>query len=189
MSSADRPTKPTKKPDRLRTLEVPREGIERLLAQCDDTAVQEMFDLGKALLADREKRMDGIIARGTTLIGFSGAMLAFLLTGNRHAQSVLAKGLLGIGGVLAAVSAILAFLACRSDPGWQEMSEPIWFEESSARGGANALRRYYLRALHIIHQGNQRIIDSKAQDLAMAQRIAAIAAAFLASALLTDAFS
>ena len=173
----------------LQTLEVKKGDVAQLVARCDEAAVLEMFNLGKALVDGVEKRFDNIVARGTTLIGFNGAILAFLLTSKVHVDGVFPTGCLIAGGVLAATSCVTAFIVSRVKSGWKEISEPVWFQEYSARAGAEELRRYYVRTLHHIHQINHRIVDDRTGDLGKAQLMTAAAAACLAAALIAGALS
>jgi hypothetical protein len=63
-----------------KTQELPGEEVDQLLAKYpSEDVTKELFDFGQMLLTTDDERVGLIDSKATTLIGYSSAILAFLL--------------------------------------------------------------------------------------------------------------
>jgi hypothetical protein len=131
-----------------------------------------LFDFVRALLKANDDRTAAVDSKATMLIGYSTAILAFLLTRG--------PGLVGepwwlvflrlMTGIFAAVACVSAGMAIRSARNWQNMGEATWFPvDRETIGDPDKLGRWYVRAMHESLRHNHEITNKKAGEMICAQ--------------------
>jgi len=154
-----------------------------------EEVTNELYKFGTMLLSENESRTAAIDSKATTLVGYSGAILAFLIlqapTWTRATSWELAG--ISLAALAAAVACIFAFSALRGARDWTWFSEKQWFPKNAALQGADQLKRHYLKCMHGVKQSNHRITNEKANSLIAAQLLLAAAAIALGLTLTASA--
>jgi hypothetical protein len=149
--------------------------VDELIASCKSEDVTELLmRFGERLIKASDERVAALDAKATAVVAYSTAALAFLVTRQvpEHQLETLLFGL-ACGGALAAC--ICGGLAIRSARNWRSVGEATWFpNDLSAVETADALGRWYLRAMHESYQRNHRIVDGKANEVVYAQAFMAL---------------
>jgi hypothetical protein len=164
-------------------LEMSNDDVDMVVAGvATEQVTDELYKLGEMLLSEIQERVSGLDSKATTIIGFSGAILAFLI--HQSAQSIATSTLELIGTILVAllagVASTFAFLALKGARNWKWFSERNWFPAPETKAGTDQLKRYYVRAMHRVEQANNRIANDKADNVVRAQVFLALAAIILA---------
>jgi uncharacterized protein (DUF983 family) len=136
-----------------------------------------------------ESRTAAIDSKATTIVGYSGAILAFLILQLPTWTKATAWELIGISlaALAAAVACVYAFSALRGARDWEWFSERQWFPKNATLQGAVQLKRHYLKCMHGIKQSNHRITNQKADSLIAAQLLVSLAAIILGLTLTVSA--
>jgi hypothetical protein len=146
---------------------------------------EELFSFGKLLFANNDDRVKTIEIKSSSIIGYSSAILAFLLTRSADVdKSPLNAVCFVIIGCCAIAACIYGWFALKSRP-WKALSETTWFplKHSSKPLEPNDLRRWYVKAMHQMYQENHRITDKKARWMVRAQHSVELAGIALGIAL------
>ncbi len=164
------------------TQELPGAEVDELLAKYSSEEVtKELFDFGQMLLAADDERVGLIDSKATTLVGYSSAILAFLLirgTGWTHSWPELIA--IAIVGVIAGLACLSAGIALWGAQNWRQLSEVTWFPREQVLAGSDPLKRFYISAMHQVLQDNHRIANRKADQMIIAQVLVALAGVLLA---------
>ncbi len=170
--------------------ELSEQEVDDLIDQYTSEGVtDELYKFGAMLLSENESRAASIDSKATTVVGYSGAILAFLILQAPIWAKATVWELAGISiaAFVAACACVCAFSALRGARDWAWFSEKQWFSKSAALKGADPLKRYYLKCMHGIKQANHRIANQKADSLIKAQMLLAVAAIVLGSMLTASA--
>lgn len=164
------------------THELPGEEVDQLLDEySSEDVTKELFAFGQILLASDDERVGLIDSKATTLVGYSSAILAFLLLrGVSWTHSWLELGGIAIAGLLAGCACFSAGLALRGAQNWKQLSETTWFPRHKVMEGPDPLKKFYISAMHEVLQVNHRIANRKADQMIMAQVLVAWAGVILA---------
>jgi hypothetical protein len=162
--------------------ELPGEEVDQLLAKYPSEEVtKELFDFGQMLLTTDDERVGLIDSKATTLIGYSSAILAFLLMrGVSWTHSWVELIAIALVAVLAGLACVAAFMAVRGAQNWSQLSEATWFPRDQVLAGPDQLKRFYISAMHQVLQDNHRIANRKADEMIIAQILVAAAGVLLA---------
>lgn len=134
------------------------------------------MDFGEKLVKASDERVSALDSKATALVGYSTAILAFLVTRTIPRENVWIVLLLGLAGGFAIAACVCAGLALRAARNWRNMGEATWFPEHASHvASADVLRRWYLRAMHQSYQDNHRTVDEKASEVIFAQIFIALA--------------
>jgi hypothetical protein len=146
----------------------------------------QLCAFGRMLLDETLSRNNQLESKATAVIGFSGAILAFLVTQARSWLVDLSPfeqiimGCVVASAFAATVAAFLALLISRF--AW--FSDAQWFQtEGGVLEDADRLKRFHLLAIHSINRKFETANDLKAGRVAFAQRMLALATIGLAAAL------
>jgi len=152
---------------------------------------KELFDFGRYLLDQNNARDAAIDEKATSIVGYSAAILAFLVTRESswtHSPAKLVA--LVVIAALAISASAYAGLALRAARNWNELSEATWFPgDTHFLSDEDQLRRYYLTAMHQVHQENHKLVNQKADQMIWAQISVAAASILLGSILFGSAVS
>ena len=158
------------------------EDIEKqVLSLCDGT-VTELYDFGVLMVTEVERRALGIDSKLTSILGWSSAVLGFLLLGTSPGGSFGSSLLLLVSIALTLGAVISSFLGLRTIL-WITPSEKDWFRDELLEN-AGRLRRYHIVSMLNTHQDHEKEIEKKASRLALAERLLAVAASLIAITLL-----
>lgn len=165
-----------------RTQELPGAEVDELLAKYSAGDVtKELFDFGRMLLTANDERVGFIDSKATTLVGYSSAILAFLLMrGVGWMHSSLELVAIAIIAVIAGLACFFAGMALRGAQNWSELGERTWFPQEQVLAGSDPLKRFYISAMHQVLQDNHRIANRKADQMILAQVLVALAGVLLA---------
>jgi len=172
------------------TREVPGVQVDDLLEQCLRKEItNELFDFGRYLLDQSNARDAAIDQKASSMVGYSSAILAFLLMrGLSWADSPIKLAAFILIGALAALACCFAALALRGARNWKELSEATWFPpQPEFIADEDQLKRFYITAMHQVHQENHRIVNRKADQMIVAQLAVAAAGVLLGCALFSEA--
>jgi hypothetical protein len=173
------------------TQEALAEDVDELIDRHATTTVtDELFDFGKMLLANNEDRVSAIDTKAMSIVGFSSAILAFLVT-RAIDWDTSTVGLLFIlaVGTLAALACLSAGLALRGAQNWKALGEATWFPPADVLDKPDELKRFYIKAMHQAHQENHRIANRKASQMILGQLFMGVGGILLAVALGARAIS
>lgn len=140
--------------------EVDRARIEKLLSTqpLDVQLAADLFEFGSFRFDEARGRNSAIDSKVTSLLGWTGASLAFLTQlspANISKTDAIAAGLL-----LAAL--IMAFFAVAFRSGWQVPSERDWLAESLISAGKQKeLKQSYILSLFDASRSSNRIVEDK----------------------------
>ena len=152
-----------------------------------EDVTKELFDFGQMLLAANDERVGFIDFKATTLVGYSSAILAFLLMrGVGWVHSPFELVAIAIAGVAAGLACFFAGMALRGAQNWSELGEGTWFPREQVLAGADQLKRFYISAMHQTLQDNHRIANRKADQMILAQVLVALAGVLLAITLIVS---
>lgn len=164
-------------------LELSDDDVDTVVAEAaSEEVADELSKFGEMLLSEIQERVSGLDSKATTIIGFSAAILAFLIHQSGqwdNAPKLESLGVLSVA-LLAGAASAFAFLALKGSRNWKWFSERNWFPAPEAKAGTDQLKRYYVRAMHRVERANNRIANEKAHDVVAAQVLLALAAMVLA---------
>ena len=147
------------------------------------------MEFGESLLGANEERIKAIDAKATMIVGYSTAILAFLV--NRDVQ-LAGEPVLKVFLILSATAAgsaacYFSGMTLRAAQNWQALGEATWFPNDGVTAKEpDRLRRFYLKAMHQTLQENHRKTNIKAQALIKAQLSVALAGMLLGASLVAD---
>lgn len=169
-----------------KTQELPGADVDELLAKYSaEDVTKELFTFGQMLLTANDERVGFIDSKATTLVGYSSAILAFLLMrGVSWMHSPLELIAIAIIAVIAGLACFLAGMALRGAQNWSELGEKTWFPREQVLAGSDPLKRFYISAMHQVLQDNHRIANRKADQMILAQVLVAFAGVLLAITLI-----
>jgi hypothetical protein len=156
-----------------------------------DGVTNDLFAFGKLLLAATDERAAAIDSKSTALVGYSAAILAFLVTRLPEVRGLPPGQVvtLALAGIAAALACSSAAVVLRGAKNWQGLSETTWFPQADTLASSDKLKRFWLKAMHEMHQSNYRIANRKASQMIAAQLFTALAAVFLAISLVVGVLS
>jgi hypothetical protein len=141
----------------------------------------QIFDYGIAISSETLQNTAQLDAKGISVLGFAGALLAFLLAAQENLEKAgwarWPYGVLLFFAELSAILAILrAFLSMRVRL-FSALSETDWFQPKllTAQNPAR-LRRFYARTIHSVNQVSGRINSEKSAQLDSASKWLAVSA-------------
>jgi hypothetical protein len=165
------------------------EDVDALVMNCPSKdAIQQLLSFGEKLLNAHEDRVSTIERKSATLVGYSTAILAFLATRNVPTVGSMSQAVLLVaGGSFAIAACVSAGVALHGGRNWQAMGEHTWFPaDPHVVADADALGRWYLRAMHQSLQANHRIADQQAAAMVRAQMWTAAAGVCLGLLLVAE---
>jgi hypothetical protein len=142
---------------------------------------EQLFDFGKMVLASNDDRIKTIDAKAASVLAYSAAILAFLLTRSAElGTSPVTAVCIGLVGVFAAFACACSWLALQVKP-WRALSEATWFPPSTqVLEQPDDLKRWYIKAMHQMHQENHVIVNKKAAWMILGQALMGLAGLSLA---------
>ncbi len=148
-----------------------------------------LLEFGAGLLKANEERVSAVESKATYLVGYSAAVMAFLVASDVEWESMspLAVVFLIAAGLFAAFACAFAGMALRAARDWQNMGEATWFPTGKEDiANPDRLGRYYLRAMHQSLQANHRIANQKADEMIASQLLVAASGVCLALGFVAD---
>jgi hypothetical protein len=127
-----------------------------------------LYDFGKLLLTDSDRRSARINSQSVTILGWSTAVLAFLIGFGRHFPPSRTPYLVLLGGVFCLMAVALAFFAIQTRQEWAWPSDKAWIHRT-ALNTEDALRRHHVRVMHTIKRQRQAVVDRKSWFLFLAE--------------------
>ena len=158
---------------------------DRIYSYEDMGVTDELLAFGQMLVEEVQQRVGQIDSKAAMVLGWSTAVLAFLLDRLRDVSVVWSLGLSLVGGLCALFAAILAYRALRARQGWKYPSDADWFQKSALVSG-DELKRFHIRCWHEIRKSQNALVEQKGKLLLSSQWLLVIAAAFLAAALVAQ---
>jgi hypothetical protein len=134
--------------------------------------------LGQQLFQEVNDRSAQIDAKGISILGWSGALLAYLLT---HAPQIYRSGSIVVG-TLGTVALILSFFAAFSGSWaarrrkWRGVSDLTWFPDPANLLDAQHLRQHYVAEFHELQCEWDKACELKARWLGLGQNSLSFAA-------------
>jgi hypothetical protein len=167
------------RPHILPTEEVAR----RLSSYMTPTIVNDLYDFGQLLLNEGFSRKSQLESKATVVVGYSGAILAYLLARLPRSASHSISNWATIPALLALV---FGFAAARVHlQNW--LSDDIWVpEELSSIHPEEQLRLHYFEALYEVNEEMKRANQRKGNFLFFAQWLLLLAVLTVAGALLIE---
>lgn len=169
--------------------DVTSEAAEQGLARCLDTeTLDHLHAVGELPLTEISGRTVTIEGKAMSALGWSTAILAFLLSGEAWQSP---KGswqnavifMTGLGTAAAMASAVTAYLAVRVRGGWSWPSQSDWLQFGLLNEPAR-LRHYHLVAMLEAHGKHSELNHQKAEWLTWSQSALVWAAVLLGLGLL-----
>ncbi|HLW71892.1 MAG TPA: hypothetical protein VKS22_14855 [Candidatus Binataceae bacterium] len=144
----------------------------------------------KLLMAEVQQRSSQIDSKAAMILGWSTAVLAFLLNPLRGGgvSATLSLGLSVAGGLCALFAALQGYRALRARQDWECPSDADWFEKSALING-DELKRFHIRCWHGVRKSQNSLAEQKGTLLLSGQRLLLSAAAFLAAGLVARVLS
>jgi hypothetical protein len=165
-----------------KTRELPEDEVDALIDNLPSEQVtDELFKFGEMLLAENEARIGALESKATVVVGYSGAVLAFLVLRAPDWARTSRWELVGLlfAALCAASACTCAFSALIGAKNWDWFSEKQWLAAKPALVSADKLKRHYLKAMHGVKQTNHRITNRKADSIIKAQLLLAATAIVL----------
>jgi hypothetical protein len=162
---------------RSMTLERAASDVDAVVAGvASEETTKLLMAFGENLLKSNEERVAALDGKATALVGYSAAILAFLVTRQSSPRGETWQLLLlALAGGFATATCICAGLALRAARNWRNMGEATWFPRDPRDvASADVLGRWYLRAMHQSFQENHRLVDEKAEEVVYAQAFIAL---------------
>jgi len=125
--------------------------LEKQLADLhSDATAEQLFKFGLLLMTEVQQRTGQIDSKLTSTLGWTSAMLAFLILGTLGTKELFGQVwlvLVVLLAIIAATSATLcAFLGLRTQGRWPVPSEIDWFQPSLL-GQPERLKRYHILSM------------------------------------------
>jgi hypothetical protein len=158
---------------------------DRIYSYEDMGVTDELLAFGQVLVEEVQQRGGQIDSKAAMVLGWSTAVLAFLLDRVRDVSVVWSLGISLAGGLCALFAAILAYRALRARQGWKYPSDADWFQKSALVSG-DELKRFHIRCWHEIRKSQNALVEQKGKLLLSSQWLLVIAAAFLTAALVAQ---
>lgn len=143
-----------------------------------------LYDFGRALLNENQERTGLLDSKATTVAGFSGAILALLLSDlPTWSKQMTAWQLLftWVATICAFLASAFSLVAMRGQH-WEWFSDKDWFREG-VLDDADKLKRYHLTVLHEVNSQDDRVNERKGTWLIRSQFFLASGGGALAVAL------
>ncbi len=157
-----------------------KEEVKRLIYGYKDTGVtDELYSFGVMLLSEIGQRSTQIDTKAAITLGWATAVLAFVVSTMRQANSNFYIAITFAGASYALITVVFSFAALRVYDEWAWPSDRDWLEEV-ALVNADELRRFHIRSIHEIRQNHKSITDRKASRLIWGQRFLVCAGTLLA---------
>lgn len=155
--------------------------VEEILETYDSTGVTDhLYDMGKFLLDDCMKRLDQLDSKAITIVGYTGAIIALMVstfsiwTSGVDRWAIVLVALGSIAGLLGAGLSLASF--------WpQELlmpSDSDWFEQDGF-AKPDRLKKYYVSSLHLSISSYEKINAQKVSRIKRSQACLAIMVLFL----------
>lgn len=166
------------------------EAARRIVSYKSPSTVSSLYEFGKLLFSEGIARTSQLESKATIVVGYCGAILAFLLSRSTPYSRALLWGYEPLVIFLAAASAFLALLfgfwAGRIHK-WRWIGEKIWLPQALPREHPEeTLDLHYLESLYEIHQELKRANRRKGNLVHLAQWLLVIALVFLSAALFAE---
>jgi hypothetical protein len=161
---------------------LPADEVRRRLSVCPSEQLPAVHDLGRFLLEHAVTATSRLDSKATTIGGYAGAILSFLVVGLLNWFPQLGAGELTavlVAALAAGVAAVLAVVALRVR-GHDWISDEQWFDEDAMKAGDVQIG-FYTTVLHTAHDGRVRMNQRKARAIASALWALAGAAVALAA--------
>lgn len=158
----------------------PKEIERLLLANPYQELTEELFSFGQLLLDEIQQRTAQLDTKLISLLGWTAAILAFLLVGDASwLESVykigLATTIMMLLATLSSLGAVVcSFLGVKTTV-WQFPSEKDWFR-SSLFDNVLAMKKYHLISMLETHQAHSRVNARKGQRAHEAEWLLAVSA-------------
>ncbi len=157
------------------------EEVQELVYSYEEEGVtDELASFGQMLMAEVQQRSSQIDSKAAMVLGWSTAVLAFLL--DPPHSVTLSLGFIVLGALCALFAAIQAYRALRARYAWECPSDADWFEKSALVNG-DELKRFHIRCWHGVRKSQNALAEQKGRLLLSSQRLLLFAAAFLAGGL------
>jgi hypothetical protein len=145
------------------------EDAENTLMHLDSQALERLYGFGQILFGEVQQRSSQLDSKLTSILGWSSAMLAFLVLDlGTHTRGAINVSLIGLAASFAFGGLIAAALGIRSTR-WIIPSEADWFRDGIL-DRPDDLTRYYVLSLLETHQDQNRENSKKSRFLAIAER-------------------
>jgi len=146
--------------------------------------VEELYRFGLALFSEGLHRSSELDRKLTTVLGWAGATLAFLLLNHSKAQQFGAPGKVALLiATLAAFAALLLAAFALKTRLWPAPSEKDWFK-AELWDDPSRMKRYHVISLLLVHQTTVKNVKRKATCLRWTEMLLPVGGLATASILL-----
>ncbi len=164
----------------VRSVDV-KEAQTKLLSQPYEKVADQLYSFGALLLGEVQQRTTALDAKLTSVLGWTAAMLAFLLIGNQSwvaapmdSLARLQNWLMIFAAVLAIGAIFCAFLGMKTTL-WIWPSQRDWFKMSLFDQGLT-LKKFHIIAMLEAHQAHNHLNQDKGKWAWHSQWLLAVAA-------------
>jgi hypothetical protein len=158
-----------------------------------ETAItDQLYAFGSTLLAEIQDRAKEIEGKAVVVLGWSLAILAFLLTQVNNLGGSVATVLAALSAIFAITAAVCAYMARVTLSEWRWPSDKDWFQAKVMRlgaEGADELKRFHVRSMHATRQAQLAITERKGEWLSWSELPLVLAAVALGGAVLSKLFT
>lgn len=148
--------------------------------------VDQLYDFGKLLLDQARTLRSSYDSKLTSCLGWSSALLAFVLIGGGGKTPTLAGAAIIAGAVAALASLFSAAFGLASRAGWKFPSEKDWFAEEYL-AWPQQLKIHHIIAMLEAHQSYNRHVQKKGYALMVAEWSLAVSGTFLGAVVIFEA--
>jgi len=158
--------------------------IERLLlAKRYEDLTEELFSFGQLLLDEIQQRTAQLDTKLISLLGWTAAILAFLLVGDaswlESAKTGPASTITMLLATLSSLGAVVCSFIGVKTTVWQFSSERDWFKTSLFDEVLN-MKKYHLISMLETHQAHSRVNERKGQRAREAEWLLAVSSVLVA---------
>jgi hypothetical protein len=157
-----------------------------------ETAVtDQLYAFGSILLAEIQDRTKEIDGKAVMVLGWSLAVLAFLLTQTNNLGGIVATVFAAISATLALAAAVCAYMARATLSVWAWPSDKVWFQAKVLQlqlGAADELKRFHIRSMHATRQAQLALTERKGKWLSRSETPLVLSAVALGAAVLSKLF-
>lgn len=144
--------------------------------------LRQFLDFGSVMVSELQDRGAALDGKATNLLGWSGAILAFLAIGAE--SNIQTRGLaLGFyaGAAVAALGAAIFAAWSLKVRSWSWPSESDWFSLECVGGGIRTLLAFHAVALLEAYQNSSRVLSDKGTKTYISQWLLAATVVLLAA--------
>jgi hypothetical protein len=157
---------------------------ERLASVTEPSVTNELYDLGKLLIAETQDRFKSLDGKAATIAAYSIGVITLLASTRSswsQASHLWSARAVFVGGVISLIATMFAVWALTLKQ-YQWFSENVWIKADCLKD-AERLRLYHILAMWTIVDAHNSVCETKASRIAWAQWLLLAGAVVLALSL------